>query len=74
MGRTDVLPLYASAASRPVFTGTGNAGLWYDKFCDRWRADWTLASSDRESPKLSWIALLLALHLTPPWSSAIPDW
>jgi CRISPR-associated protein Cmr6 len=50
-----MLPLYASTASRPVFTGTGNAGLWYDKFCDRWRADCTLASNDRESPKLSWI-------------------
>jgi CRISPR-associated protein Cmr6 len=50
-----MLPLYASATSRPVFTGTGNAGLWYDKFCDQWGAGWTLASTDRESPKLSWL-------------------
>ena len=36
----------------------GNAGLWFDKFCDRWHIDrsaWTLKSHNRGNPKLNWI-------------------
>ena len=49
-------PLYASVANTNLaFDGTGNAGLWYDKFCNEWREGWTLASTGDKSPKLSWI-------------------
>ena len=34
-------------------TTTGNAGLWYDKFCDRWKSDWTGFAGD--SGKRDWI-------------------
>ncbi len=37
----------------------GHAGLWFDKFCDRWCIDgnsWTLRSAgDEDNPKLDWI-------------------
>jgi CRISPR-associated protein Cmr6 len=33
---------------------TGNTGLWYDKFCDRWKPDWTGFAGD--SGKRDWIA------------------
>ncbi len=47
-------PLYAAAASATVVsTTTGNAGLWYDKFCDRWKPDWTGFAGD--SGKRDWI-------------------
>lgn len=47
-------PLYAAAASATlVSTTTGNAGLWYDKFCDRWKSDWTGFAGD--SGKRDWI-------------------
>ena len=57
-------PLYADAAldpkTRPV---DGHAGLWYDKFCDRWQVQvrggsWSMSSdksTDADNPKLSWI-------------------
>jgi CRISPR-associated protein Cmr6 len=38
-----------AAARRPE----GNAGLWYDKFCDRWRSDWTGFAG--EGGKRDWI-------------------
>jgi CRISPR-associated protein Cmr6 len=46
-------PLYKNLAHASLQLGTGNAGLWYDKLCDRWSNDWTLSGdSDR---KLEWI-------------------
>jgi CRISPR-associated protein Cmr6 len=59
-------PLYKALARNTVLEcNWGNAGLWYDKFCDRWSAnpndpklsDWTLtADADAErNPKLEWI-------------------
>jgi CRISPR-associated protein Cmr6 len=48
-------PLYAAAASATLVSATtGNAGLWYDKFCDRWEPDWTGFAGD--SGKRDWIA------------------
>lgn len=50
-------PLYAAAASATlVSTTTGNAGLWYDKFCDRWKPDWTGFAGD--SGKRDWMSTL----------------
>lgn len=47
-------PLYAAAANAtPTSTTTSNAGLWYDKFCDRWKSDWTGFAGD--SGKRDWI-------------------
>lgn len=63
-------PLYASVANNsPALDSTRNAGLWYDKFCDKWRTGldkqstgfekwrtgWTLKGTDNESLKLAWI-------------------
>ena len=60
--------LYAGAFKDSTRPRQANAGLWYDKYCDRWhkanadgRTAWTLESwRDRESrkdvnPKLDWI-------------------
>lgn len=48
-------PLYAAAAGATLVSATtGHAGLWYDKFCDRWKADWTGFAGD--SGKRDWIA------------------
>lgn len=48
-------PLYKDAAKATWSTTTaGNAGLWYDKFCDRWKPDWTGFAGD--SGKRDWIA------------------
>ena len=37
----------------------GHAGLWFDKFCDRWtvgRGGWVMsAGNGRSNPKLEWI-------------------
>ena len=56
-------PLYKAAACQPDKRHPdGHAGLWFDKFCDRWRIDesWALSSykeCDKErNPKLEWIA------------------
>lgn len=56
------LPLYRGATARRRDVG-GHAGLWFDKFCDRWRIDveqstWTLSGDDRNNPKLAWIDTL----------------
>lgn len=56
-------PLYRSLAqTEPAHRETGNRGLWYEKYCDRWQAHasdhWTLSSeqNDEEAgPKLDWI-------------------
>ena len=56
------LPLYRSAIEqRPRRNTDGHAGLWYDKFCDRWHVDrsaWTLTNrkdDEANNPKLGWI-------------------
>ena len=53
-------PLYKIDGQFPVRRASaGHAGLWFDKFCDRWRVDegsWTLGSAgDEGNPKLDWI-------------------
>ena len=45
-------PLYKEAASADR-KPEGSSGLWYDKFCDRWKADWTGFAGD--SGKREWI-------------------
>ncbi len=65
-------PLYAAAAHDPTQREpAGHAGLWFDKFCNRWCRDgdaWTMkddrAGTDREdgeggNPKLEWIRTLV---------------
>ena len=56
------LPLYRAAARPEHRDPEGHAGLWFDKFCDRWRvADggWTMASDGKnDNPKLDWIGTL----------------
>jgi CRISPR-associated protein Cmr6 len=47
-------PLYDRAAQANLaLAGTGNRGLWYDKFCDRWKPDWTDFAGD--GGKRDWI-------------------
>ncbi len=53
------LPLYHAASESPPRRAVrAHAGLWFDKFCDRWTRDWSM-SADREgrgsNPKLDWI-------------------
>ena len=55
-------PLHTGAAERPGSRPTdGHAGLWFDKFCDRWRVEgtaWSMKSEkdgDGNNPKLEWI-------------------
>jgi CRISPR-associated protein Cmr6 len=48
-----VRPLYAIPAGLRL--DGGNAGLWYDKFCDTWHEGWKLSSDGGKAPKLSWI-------------------
>lgn len=52
-------PLYKSAACQPAARGPGgNAGLWFDKFCDQWRVagtSWSMAADERINPKQLWI-------------------
>src|SRR4051812_30714853 len=44
----------------------GNAGLWYDKFCDAWTRDWSLSAEGRENPKLKWIRSVTGSNLGKP--------
>jgi CRISPR-associated protein Cmr6 len=62
-----VCPLYMPVADvTPVRATNGNAGLWYDKFCDKWKApdrtrgtDWSLqAVGNDTNPKLKWMKTL----------------
>ena len=54
-------PLYKTAVCQPTKRGQhGHAGLWFDKFCDKWRNDksWTLSNEEHDkerNPKLDWI-------------------
>ncbi len=48
-------PLYAR--SSPAFNSqTSHAGLWYDKFCDQWKKDWTLPPEG----KVNWIRAVVS--------------
>jgi CRISPR-associated protein Cmr6 len=52
-------PLYDRARdARLISTTVGNAGLWYDKFCDRWNAGW---NSLGDGGKRDWIATIANL-------------
>lgn len=60
-----VRPLYTAASGvAPSRIQNGNAGLWYDKFCDQWctTPHWSMQASTKEnrgsSPKLKWMAAL----------------
>ena len=44
-------PLYNTANPPPRLPAKGNAGLWYDKFCNQWKNGWQLEAGD----KLKWI-------------------
>lgn len=47
-------PLHKGLAHAPLELCKGNAGLWYDKFCDHWDdRSWTLSGDD--GGKLAWI-------------------
>ena len=53
-------PLYKLKDQPARRAPDGHAGLWFDKFCDRWRVDggvWTLLKDarDDDNPKLGWI-------------------
>lgn len=56
-------PLYGDASSEPrARSRGGNAGLWYDKFCDRWQVtgeSWSMASNVDGNPKSGWIKSLV---------------
>ena len=55
-----MLPLYKEATKSPRLRRQGHAGLWFDKFCDRWSASWSMSSSDGNSnPKLKWIGTVI---------------
>ena len=56
-------PLYKAAVQQPTDRGfEGHAGLWFDKFCDRWcvtGGSWTMSADDSgNNPKLAWIRSL----------------
>ena len=56
-------PLYKTAAAQPASPAVeGNAGLWFDKFCNQWRVtngSWSMSSGNGKSnPKLEWIRSL----------------
>ncbi len=61
-----VLPLYKNNGAPGSFNRNYNAGLWYDKFCNKWRQgsrreDWTLQArrgSRDDPPKLQWVKTL----------------
>lgn len=55
-------PLYGGARDARLNSAiVGNAGLWYDKFCDRWQGDW---SGLGDSGKRDWIAQIANLDGT----------
>lgn len=45
-------PLYRDLASATIRWQGGHAGLWYDKFCDKWQRDW---SGLGDAGKKAWI-------------------
>ena len=58
------LPLYKAARKHPPHRDdNGNAGLWFDKFCNQWTVNgpnWTITNDNRDdnNPKLVWIKTL----------------
>ena len=52
-------PLYKTAVHRPEKRDPdGHTGLWFDKFCDKWRRNgttWTMKGDGKSDPKLEWI-------------------
>lgn len=55
-------PLSGGARDARLISATvGNAGLWYDKFCDRWQRDW---SGLGDGGKRDWIAEIANLDGT----------
>lgn len=60
------LPLYR-LDQPPERKPESNAGLWFDKFCNKWNRegdDWRMRSSRQgESPKLDWLNTLTREHL-----------
>ncbi len=54
-----VLPLYAGIAGmRPAYGTDSNTGLWYDKFFDQYRQDWSLSKEGNE--KRNWVTAICA--------------
>ncbi|MCI0724009.1 MAG: RAMP superfamily CRISPR-associated protein [Acidobacteria bacterium] len=59
-------PLYRELAEAKLNRDHGNAGLWYDKYCNQWCSDpektelarWSLEAFKDENPKLTWIKTL----------------
>ena len=56
-----IRPLYKAASREPESPEPeGNAGLWFDKFCNRWHDagdSWTMSSREN-NPKLEWLKTL----------------
>lgn len=52
-GNLPQLPLYRPL-SQPDFTNSPNAGLWYDKFCDKWETGWKTGLGP--GGKADWVA------------------
>lgn len=52
-------PLYKTAVNEPKKRNQGgHTGLWFDKFCNKWRKDgtiWTMKGDGKNNPKLRWI-------------------
>ena len=50
-------PLYLRPGGVAKLREDSHRGLWYDKFCDKWREGWHLKPDPGEkgSPKLAWI-------------------
>ena len=55
-------PLYRAAAAQPASPEPeGNAGLWFDKFCNRWgvtNGSWSMSSDGTSNPKIEWLQSL----------------
>lgn len=63
-GNMSGLPLYRPV-SEPDFSNNPNAGLWYDKFCDKWEAGWKTGLGD--GGKADWVAAFSG------WNIGNPD-
>ena len=55
-------PLYKTASAQPASPAPeGNAGLWFDKFCNRWgvtNGSWSMSSDGTSNPKIEWLQSL----------------
>ena len=55
-----IRPLYKAAAQQPAKRNAdGHAGLWFDKFCDRWSDSWKMSGEQ----KLEWIMTVAGCHI-----------